>query len=303
MSRGILPYRRSSIGTLPWFGGNDGKDLLGDPDTVRRLLDAFPGFKDDGKKFKGRSGLEGFDLFADPPSSEMLDAAAYDDRTALIDMIHEIYYDYLHRCVIDGHLTFGVVATFAFVILYSDSRARESFRTRYLIVDEFQDTNTNQMMISLMLLKEPNLCVVGDWKQGIYGFRFVSIENMTRFEDRVKELTAFLNDDIERVSVRPAEILKFPLLENYRSSQLIIDRAYESLLMTDAFAKSFCGFADRYAKFMVAQNKVLERMLSSLPIPTNTDMKSLYKTVYDLRKEVRDLKKALAAMEEKKGVE
>ncbi len=231
MSRGILPYRRSSIGTLPWFGGNDGKDLLGDPDTVRRLLDAFPGFNDDGKKFKGRSGLEGFDLFADPPSSEMLDAAAYDDRTALIDMIHEIYYDYLHRCVIDGHLTFGVVATFAFVILYSDSRARESFRTRYLIVDEFQDTNTNQMMISLMLLKEPNLCVVGDWKQGIYGFRFVSIENMTRFEDRVKDLTAFLNDDIERVTVRPAEILKFPLLENYRSSQLIIDRAYESLLI------------------------------------------------------------------------
>ena len=55
---------------------------------------------------------------------------------------------------------------------------------------------------------------------------------------------------------------------------------------------------------MVAQNKVLERMLSSLPIPTNTDMKSLYKTVYDLRKEVRDLKKALAALEEtKKGVE
>ena len=83
----------------------------------------------------------------------------------------------------------------------------------------------------------------------------------------------------------------------------VTEKAYESLLMTDAFAKSFCGFADRYAKFMVAQNKVLERMLSSLPIPTNTDMKSLYKTVYDLRKEVRDLKKALAAMEEKKGVE
>ena len=52
---------------------------------------------------------------------------------------------------------------------------------------------------------------------------------------------------------------------------------------------------------MIAQNKVYERMLSTLPIPTNTDMKSLYKTVYDLRKDVRDLKKALAGKEDKKG--
>ena len=90
----------------------------------------------------------------------------------------------------------------------------------------------------------------------------------------------------------------------YKVWYSVTEDAYESLLSTDEFAKSFCGFADRYAQFMVAQNKVLERMLSSLPIPTNTDMKSLYKTVYDLRKEVRDLKKALAALEEtKKGVE
>ena len=43
-------------------------------------------------------------------------------------------------------------------------------------------------------------------------------------------------------------------------------------------------------------NKVYERALSALPIPTNTDMKSLYKTVYDLRKEVRDLSRAVAGM-------
>ena len=81
----------------------------------------------------------------------------------------------------------------------------------------------------------------------------------------------------------------------------VTERAYEALLSTDAFAKAFGDFADKYGQFMMAQNKVLERMLSNLPIPTNTDMKSLYKTVYDLRKDVRDLKKALAASEEKKG--
>ena len=78
----------------------------------------------------------------------------------------------------------------------------------------------------------------------------------------------------------------------------VTEDAFEKLLATDEFSKVFDGFADRYAQFMIAQNKMYERMLSSLPIPTNTDMKSLYKTVYDLRKDVRDLKKAVQAAEE-----
>lgn len=81
----------------------------------------------------------------------------------------------------------------------------------------------------------------------------------------------------------------------------VTEAAFEKLLATDEFAKVFDDFADRYAQFMIAQNKVYERMLSTLPIPTNTDMKSLYKTVYDLRKDVRDLKKAVAALQEKGG--
>ena len=81
----------------------------------------------------------------------------------------------------------------------------------------------------------------------------------------------------------------------------VTEEAFEKLLATDEFAQVFDDFADRYAQYMIAQNKVYERMLSFLPIPTNTDMKALYKTVYDLRKDVRDLKKAVAAKEEKKG--
>ena len=65
------------------------------------------------------------------------------------------------------------------------------------------------------------------------------------------------------------------------------------LFDTDEFAKTFDNFADMYSQYLIANNKVVERALSSLPIPTNSDMKSLYKTVYDLRKEVRDLKREL----------
>lgn len=72
------------------------------------------------------------------------------------------------------------------------------------------------------------------------------------------------------------------------------------LLETDDFSKTFDYFSDMYSQYISALNKVYERMLASLPIPTNTDMKSLYKTVYDLRKDVRDLKTELAALKEQK---
>jgi len=73
------------------------------------------------------------------------------------------------------------------------------------------------------------------------------------------------------------------------------------LLNTDEFSKVFGDFADKYAQYMIACNKVQERMLASLPIPTKTDMDSLYKTVYDLRKAVRDLTREIEEIKGKKG--
>ena len=87
----------------------------------------------------------------------------------------------------------------------------------------------------------------------------------------------------------------------YKVWYTVTEAAYEKLLATEEFAKVFDDFSDKYAQYMIAQNKVYERMLASLPIPTDTDMKALYKTVYDLRKEVRDLKRALDSKEDKKG--
>lgn len=70
------------------------------------------------------------------------------------------------------------------------------------------------------------------------------------------------------------------------------------LLNTDEFSRIFGDFSDKYSKYMIATNKVYERMLSALPIPTKTDMDSLYRTVYELRKDVRDLRRDLNRMKE-----
>ena len=72
------------------------------------------------------------------------------------------------------------------------------------------------------------------------------------------------------------------------------EKAMEDLFATAEFSKAFADFTDKYFLYLAASNKVVERNLSSLPIPTNKDMEGLYKTVYDLRKAVRDLQKEVA---------
>ena len=121
-------------------------------------------------------------------------------------------------------------------------------------------------------------------------------------------ITETASDSFQKIGEKVAEDLDAgksltTFQDFYKVWYSVTEEAFEKLLATDEFAKVFDDFSDKYSQYMIAQNKVYERMLSALPIPTNTDMKSLYKTVYDLRKEVRNLKKALAGKEDKKGDE
>lgn len=78
---------------------------------------------------------------------------------------------------------------------------------KYILVDEYQDTNRSQFMLISLLAAHGNICVVGDESQSIYGFRGADISNILNFE---KEFEG-------------AKIVK--LEENYRSTQNILNAA------------------------------------------------------------------------------
>lgn len=226
MSKGMAPLKNG------WFGKGGESVLTGDPALTYSMMRKK---YDDTEFAKFMNGAQDrkygpSDCDPDDEPDKIMKAAAEDDRRNMLDLIHDVHYEYIRRCIIDDRLTFEIVACFAFVILYSDAGTRKRMSCRYLMIDEFQDTNDNQLMIALMLLKEPNLCVVGDWKQGIYGFRFASIDNIIHFEKQARELSAVLNDDVERVPYKIPEVRVLPLKENYRSSQKVIDTAYKCLL-------------------------------------------------------------------------
>ncbi len=229
MSKGIIPLGKG------WFGGNDGDDLYG---TRKALLDELINLnlegklrtKDSVKKDKNDSSLRfPFNIDCLNVPEEFIDEAVNDNISELLRFIHDVYFEYIKKSVSENRLTFGLVSTFAFVSLYSSEETRKRMSHRYVIVDEFQDTNASQMMICLMLLKEPNFCVVGDWKQGIYGFRYVSVDNIINFEERCVRLRRFLNDDVTRIKFQIPEVQRMYLDTNYRSSSEVIDISFRSL--------------------------------------------------------------------------
>jgi DNA helicase-2/ATP-dependent DNA helicase PcrA len=132
------------------------------------------------------------------------------DRAARRPRTADIYERYQQKCLAAGAMDFDDILLNMNILLRHFPEARDSIasRFRYILVDEYQDTNHAQYSI-LRQLAEPhhNICVVGDDAQSIYGFRGARIENILRFKKDYPEAR------------------EFKLEQNYRSTQTIVAAA------------------------------------------------------------------------------
>ncbi|MBI4435198.1 ATP-dependent helicase [Candidatus Uhrbacteria bacterium] len=144
-----------------------------------------------------------------------LDAAQADDAAtseiARLDELARAYATYQQILLENDALDFGDLMLYTLKLLRTRPTVRDQIRARFkfVLVDEFQDTNDAQYEI-VKLIAEPrrNLTVVGDDDQSIYKFRGASLANILRFEADFP--------DTKRVV----------LTKNYRSAQEILDRAH-----------------------------------------------------------------------------
>lgn len=125
-------------------------------------------------------------------SEEALDPqvliGAKDPAVRVLGTCADLYQSQLEEA---NALDFSTIQYEALKLLRNHPQVRDALQKKiaYLMVDEYQDTNTIQEMILFELAGEerPNLCVVGDDDQGLYRFRGATIRNILQFKDRFSE--------------------------------------------------------------------------------------------------------------------
>lgn len=196
------------------------------------------------------------------------------DRKQKRPMMHNIYRTYWERCFRAGAMDFDDLLLYTNILFRDHPDVAQKYRDlfRYVLVDEYQDTNFSQHLIVNQLCREHGrLCVVGDDAQSIYSFRGANIGNILNLKNEYKGL----------------QINK--LEQNYRSTQNIVDAA-NSLISKNkeqirkrVFSEKergskvtvFASYSDFEEGYLVA-NRIKEmHLLNSTPY---NDFAILYRT-------------------------
>lgn len=147
------------------------------------------------------------DQYLDPAAYEKRSNEAKDWYQIRVSKIYKLYQKKLRAA---NALDFDDLIFHTVTLLQRDAEVRDYYQNkfRYVLVDEYQDTNHLQYLLtSLLSGGRKNLCVVGDDDQSIYRFRGATIENILNFEKQYPD----------------ARVIR--LEQNYRSTQTILDAA------------------------------------------------------------------------------
>ena len=178
-------------------------------DSVRVIKECMKNLRLDEKSFPPKAMLNAIGRAKDQmiyPADYLANYGA-DYRQKTIAQIYEAYQSALKKA---DALDFDDIISLTVTLFEKFPEVLEYYQDkyRYIMVDEYQDTNYAQYrLISLLASKYRNLCVVGDDDQSIYKFRGATIENILHFEDQFQDT------------------LVIRLEQNYRSTEKILDAA------------------------------------------------------------------------------
>ncbi len=214
--------------------------------------------------------------------NKLMTAAIYASTPQVIEQdkmvrkgrISDIYSLYAKKCKIAGAMDFDDILVNTNILLRDFPEALEqiSSRFRYILVDEYQDTNLAQYVILKKLAaKHRNICVVGDDSQSIYGFRGARVENILSF-----------NKDYPEAKI-------FRLEQNYRSTRTIVDAANSIIAKNEHRLEKTCfsrqaegekievlnGFTEQEESYLVA-SRIVDRIYKAKA--QYSDFAVLYRT-------------------------
>jgi|TARA_B110000090_G_scaffold209660_1_gene267143 DNA helicase-2/ATP-dependent DNA helicase PcrA len=183
-------------------------------DSVRLLSTIIKEMQLDKERYKPKQVLSRISQFKNSlitvnayfGNSDLMEA----DKMASRPQMGKIYTQYVERCFKSGAMDFDdlILRTNELLNRFPEVLAKYQDRFRYIMVDEYQDTNHSQYSIVKALADRfQNICVVGDDSQSIYAFRGANIQNILNFQK-----------DYDDVSI-------FKLEQNYRSSSNIVKAA------------------------------------------------------------------------------
>ncbi|MDG1451773.1 MAG: 3'-5' exonuclease [Polaribacter sp.] len=183
-------------------------------DSVRLISSIIKEMGLDKERYKAKQILNRISSF----KNSLITVRAYFNNTDLQEAdlhasrpkVGEIYKQYVERCFKSGAMDFDdlLLRTNELLTRFPESLAKYQDRFRYIMVDEYQDTNHSQYLIVKALADRfQNICVVGDDSQSIYSFRGANIQNILSFQKDYPDVKTF------------------KLEQNYRSTKNIVNAA------------------------------------------------------------------------------
>lgn len=199
-------FLRMEIDKLPGYGGNFAiYDTADSQNLIKQILKEM---NLDDKRFQPSGILSRISN----AKNALQDAVAFARQAGDFyeQKVADIYSRYEQKLQLNNALDFDDLLMLSIKLLQENKEVREKYQDRfdYLLVDEYQDTNHAQYLLTKFLAaKHRNICVVGDADQSIYGWRGADIQNILDFEKDYPD----------------AKVIK--LEQNYRSTQIILDAA------------------------------------------------------------------------------